>query len=236
MRPSRRARRLLSLLAALMTVTVAGCGDAESASPPTSADPDALRAAAQLEIEVLPRQGAPDEVWGRVLDLPLPTPDFRLTATDGSTFDYVRDADAAVTLVYFGYTSCPDVCPTHMAAVGAAIDQLPPAQRDEVDVLFVSVDPAVDTPAHLGAYLENFDTAVTGLTGTTDAVNDALVSIGLPPTAVDATATEPPRHPSSVLGYTADGRAHVVWPFGTPPTTYAHDLRLLIAHGWRATT
>lgn len=197
-----------SLLAVAVLLAVAACGDTRTGSgPAASGDGYAQRAAAQLETEVLPSQGAPDEIWGRVLDLPLPTPEFQLTATDGSTFDYARDADAPVTLLYFGYTSCPDVCPTHMAALGQALEELAPAQRRKVDVVFVSVDPTVDTPEHLRSYLDSFDAAITGLTGTIDDVNDALTSIGLPPTAVDADAAEPPRHPSSVLGYTADGRA-----------------------------
>jgi protein SCO1/2 len=227
------------LVAAVLMV--AGCG--LTAAPSTQvaqrsapADGYAQRAAAQLETKVLPQEGDPDEIWGHVLDLPLPAPDFQLTSTDGSAFDFARDADAPVTLLYFGYTSCPDVCPTHMAALGRALDELTPGQRDQVDVLFVSVDPTVDTPEHLRSYLDGFGPGITGLTGTTDAVNDALASIALPQTAVGADADEPPKHPSSVLGYTADGRAHVVWPFGTTPDTYAHDLRMLIDEGWSETT
>lgn len=218
---------------AVALLCAAACGSPAAAPSARSGGGDyAQRAAAQLETKVLPHEGDPDEVWGRVLDLSLPAPDFRLTTTDGSTFDFARDADAPVTLLYFGYTSCPDVCPTHMAALGRALGELTPAQRAKVDVLFVSVDPTVDTPVHLRSYLDSFGTGMTGLTGTTDEVNDALGSIALPESAVDAGAEEPPRHPSSVLGYTADGRAHVAWPFGTTPDTYAHDLRLLTAHGW----
>lgn len=123
-----------------------------------------------------------------------------------------------------------------MAALGRALDELTPAQRERVDVLFVSVDPTVDTPERLRSYLDGFGPGITGLTGTTDAVNAALASIGLPQTAVGADADDPPRHPSAVLGYTADGRAHVTWPFGTTPDTYAHDLRMLIDDGWSETT
>jgi protein SCO1/2 len=212
-----------------MLVACASCGStvASGADDPPPTNGYALRAAAQLQLDYVPRQGAPDELWGRTLQLPLPAPDFQLTATTGSTFDFARDVDAPVTLVYFGYTSCPDVCPAHLAALGKALSELTPDQRAKVDVLFVSVDPTVDTPERLRSYLAAFDREITGLTGTPEQVNDALASLALPRGAIGADAPEPPQHPSSVLGYTSDGRAHVVWPFGTPPNIYLHDLRLL---------
>ena len=61
-----------------------------------------------------------------------------------------------MTLLYFGYTSCPDVCPTHMAAIGRALDELPPEQADDVQVLFATVDPVVDPPEALRSYLDHF--------------------------------------------------------------------------------
>lgn len=224
------------LLVVALLAAASACGGAPAPHAGAAETGYAQRAAAQLETEVLPKRGAPDEVWGRVLDLPMPTPDFDLTAADRSSYDFARDAEAPVTLVYFGYTSCPDVCPTHMAAIGRALDQLTPGQRDHVDVLFVSVDPTVDTPERLRSYLDSFAPDITGLTGTPEQVNRALQSIGLPQTAIDADVDEPPRHPSSVLGYTADGRAHVAWSFGTTPDIYLHDLRLLIDDGWSEPT
>lgn len=229
-RPRRNPRWLLLAVGVLL---LTACGTGGAASSPASAhtNGDARRAAAQLEIESLPRQGASDEIWGRTLDPPLPAPDLQLTSTDGTTFDFARDADAPVTLVYFGYTSCPDVCPMHMAAVGRALDRLPPPQKRAVDVLFVSVDPTTDTPERLEEYLANFGPTITGLTGTPEEINDALASVALPRSAIGADAEGPPEHPSYVLGYTADDRAHVAWPFGTTPDTYLHDLRMLIDRG-----
>lgn len=237
---TRRPPLRWALLAALLLV-VAACG-AASTSPTAapSAGPDdggyALRAAAQLQTEVLPSRGEDDEIWGRTLDLPLPAPDFELIATDGTSYDFARDADAAVTLVYFGYTSCPDVCPTHMAALASAVDELTPEQRARVEVLFVSVDPTVDTPEQLASYLDNFGPDITGLTGTPEQINAALGSVGLPRTAIGADADGPPDHPSSVLGYAGDGRAHVVWPFGTTTDIYLHDIRMLLDADRKTTT
>lgn len=68
-------------------------------------------------------------------------------------------------LVYFGYTHCPDACPTTLSALGAALDKLPAASRAQVRVLFVTVDPARDTPAVVGAYARAFGPEFVGLTG-----------------------------------------------------------------------
>jgi protein SCO1/2 len=204
----------------------------------------ARSAAAQLEVEALPGAGG-GQFEGRELDLPLVTPDFTLTDSTGAPFDFRRDATRPVTLLYFGYASCPDVCPAHMAAISKALSELPAAQAEQVQVLFVSVDTVNDTPATLGDYLGNFagpdepraddvGSNFVGLTGTADEVNVALRSVGLPPTAISDAGQFPPRHPSDVLAYTADGRAHVSYPFGTPPSAYAGDLPKLISADWNA--
>lgn len=192
----------------------------------------ARSAAAQLEVEALPGAGG-GQFEGRELDLPLVTPDFTLTDSTGAPFDFRRDATRPVTLLYFGYASCPDVCPAHMAAISKALSELPDAQADEVQVLFVSVDPVNDTPQRLRDYLDNFDTDFVGLTGTADEVNAAMRSIGLAPTAIADADQFPPQHPSDVLAYTADQSAHVSYPFGTPPSAYAGDIPQLLSEDWK---
>ena len=69
-------------------------------------------------------------------------------------------------LVYFGYTHCPDVCPTTLSTLGAALDTLPPSERRTIRVLFVTVDPARDTPSVVGPYAQAFGPEFVGLTGT----------------------------------------------------------------------
>ncbi len=68
-------------------------------------------------------------------------------------------------LVYFGYTHCPDACPTTLGTLGAALDRLPAEKRAHVRVLFVTVDPARDSPAVIGAYAAAFGREFVGLTG-----------------------------------------------------------------------
>jgi protein SCO1/2 len=92
----------------------------------------------------------------------------------GGPFALTNDHGAAVTdatyrgrwmLVYFGYTFCPDVCPTELQTIAGALDKLGP-QAAQVTPLFVTVDPARDTPAALADYVKLFDDRIVGLTGT----------------------------------------------------------------------
>jgi protein SCO1/2 len=77
-------------------------------------------------------------------------------------------------LVYFGYTHCPDSCPTALSNMAAAISDLDPAKRAKVRALFISVDPERDTPAVMKDYIDAFDnTGIVGLTGTTEQVSAA---------------------------------------------------------------
>ncbi len=93
---------------------------------------------------------------------------FTLTDHDGRA---VTDATyrGRLMLVFFGFTFCPDVCPTELQTVAAALDQLGP-RAAEVRPLFVSVDPGRDTPAKLRDYVALFHPAITGLTGTPEQV------------------------------------------------------------------
>ena len=72
-------------------------------------------------------------------------------------------------LIFFGYTYCPDVCPTELQVMTAALDQMGP-EADRVQPIFVSIDPARDTPAVLKSYVANFGPRLIGLTGTPDEV------------------------------------------------------------------
>ena len=77
------------------------------------------------------------------------------------------------TLIYFGYTYCPDVCPTSLLLMENAIDQLGPGTDKKVNLVFITVDPERDTPKLLKGYVENFGPTFIGLTGTPQQVADA---------------------------------------------------------------
>jgi protein SCO1 len=97
---------------------------------------------------------------------------FQLIDQNGKPFSNA-DLNGKWHLVFFGYTHCPDVCPTTLNNLSLVYDRLGARQRQDVRVVFVSVDPARDTPAVMKSYIANFDAPIIGLTGTAAAVKQA---------------------------------------------------------------
>jgi protein SCO1 len=93
-----------------------------------------------------------------------PGGDFTLTSAAGSVA--LKDLRGKVVLIYFGYTHCPDVCPTSLAAVAKAISALTPPEREKVAAFMISVDPERDTPERLRDYVSFFHPKLIGLAGT----------------------------------------------------------------------
>ena len=81
-----------------------------------------------------------------------------------------RDFRGKVMLVYFGYTHCPDACPTALSDMANAVDMLPPAKRQDVAIVFITIDPARDTPAVVQDYVSAFQAPITALSGSADAI------------------------------------------------------------------
>ncbi|EXJ15758.1 SCO family protein [Imhoffiella purpurea] len=94
--------------------------------------------------------------------------DFTLQSKNGPV--RLADLRGRVVLIYFGYTACPDICPTNLAYLASALQDLTPQELDRVLVLFVSVDPERDSLDHLAAYGRYFHPNVVGITGTPDRV------------------------------------------------------------------
>jgi protein SCO1 len=99
---------------------------------------------------------------------------FALTAADGKTVTE-RSYRGKWLMVYFGYTFCPDICPTTMLEIAGALEALGP-RADAVQGIFVTVDPDRDTPAVLSDYLKSFDARLIGLAGTREQISAAAKS------------------------------------------------------------
>jgi protein SCO1 len=97
---------------------------------------------------------------------------FALTNQDGQPVTE-RDFAGRTHLVFFGFTHCPDVCPTTLQQIGDVLKALGPKGRD-TRALFIAVDPERDTPEALKTYLASFDPRIVGLTGSPEAVNAAV--------------------------------------------------------------
>ncbi|MFJ4189964.1 SCO family protein [Kitasatospora sp. NPDC089509] len=157
-------------------------------------------------------------------------PDLQLTDTSGQPYDLRQQTNGKATLLFFGYTSCPDVCPTTMGDIGVAMKALPAEERKKINVVFVSTDPQRDTPKVLRSWLDSMGTDFIGLTGDLEKVKTAAKSLGImiedPVVNADGTVTS--THGAQVLAFLpSDDKAHVLYMSGTEEKTYEHDLPLL---------
>jgi protein SCO1/2 len=167
---------------------------------------------------------------GATLAKALPRPAFTLTDTHGQPFDFRARTDDTVTLLFFGYANCPDVCPVHLTNIATVLRGLPYDVTGKVRVVFVTTDPARDTQEKLAAWLANFDPSFIGLRGTPEQTRAIEKSLELPAAAAgapDSTGAYEVGHAAQVIAFTRDDSAHVVYPFGTRQADWAHDLPLL---------
>jgi len=180
------------------------------------------------------QQGKSDAYRGGLVEPPLSKPAFVLTDTSGAPFDFRSRTQGSVTLLFFGYTYCPDQCPMHMANIGVALKKLPAGVDSQVKLVFVTTDPARDTPGQLRRWLDNFSKHFIGLTGTEAALEAVQRAAGVPP----ARKAEPRNgnysvaHANFVVAYTKDNMAHVIYPGGVSKDDWVHDLPLLIKETW----
>jgi len=119
--------------------------------------------------------------------------------------------------------------------IGDALRKLPPALAGQFKVVFVTTDPARDTPQVLRRYLDHFNKGFIGLTGSQEAIDAAQMSASLP-TAKKGTLRPDGNyevgHSAFVLAYTKDNLAHVIYPLGLKTEDWVHDLPILISETW----
>jgi protein SCO1/2 len=167
------------------------------------------------------------ELQGVVIENPEPKPSFTLTDTEGHPYDFAAQTEGMLTLLYFGYTNCPDICPVHLAQIAETLEQDPKLER-ETQVVFVTVDPARDTPEVIRAFLDTFSTRFVGLTGSPEEVREAQVAAGVPPATITGDGEDyRVDHAGWVIAYGPDGLAHAQYPFGTRQSVWANDLPAL---------
>lgn len=174
--------------------------------------------------------GRNDIFRGTSYDAPYPAAsDFSLTRANGETFR-LSDQHGKVTLLFFGYTSCPDVCPTTMAELKQVLDRLSPNNLKQVQVVFVTVDPKRDTPERVQEYVDHFNSAFIGLSGSEEQLTRIWNGYGIYRLEVPS---------SSAAGYSIDhtaritmidknGNIRVSYGFDTPVDDLVHDVQLLL--------
>jgi len=157
-------------------------------------------------------------------------PDFVLTDMNGETFDFRRETEGKLALLFFGYTYCPDVCPVHMASIAAVKRDLSVEEQRGMRVVFVTADPRRDTPERLVSWLGNFDPDFVGLRGTEAEVDSIMLGLALP-AAIRDTAAGPDYavgHASQVIAFPPGDGFRVIYPFGTRQADWKHDLPRLL--------
>jgi protein SCO1 len=201
------------LAAATLTLSACGSGD-DSGKPVTVVSEDAGSDRAAI-----------------VLDKPFEKPDLVLTDTHGKKYDLRKETQGKPTLIYFGYTNCPDVCPLTMNNIAVAKKQLSKAQQNELRVVFVTTDPTRDTPAALGKWLKGIDPQVVGLTGAFATIQAGARTLGITiePPHKDKNGKTVSTHGTQVIAFSPKTDAgYVLYTDKTTVDDYTKDLPKLI--------
>ena len=204
-------RRVGLGLAAIMVVLLGACTTPTS-SP--SADPT-----------------DPSGYHGAALPDPYDMPDATLTDTSGRPYNLRTSPSKPVTLVFFGYSHCPDVCVGVLSDVATALSRTRPGVRDQVQTIFVTTDPARDTPPVLRTYLSRFDPSFLGLTGDFSTIKKVADRIGVdiePASKLPGGGYEV-GHSAQVIGFDRRHQGVVLWTPGTPIADLRQDFELLVA-------
>jgi len=167
----------------------------------------------------------PPELHGVVLQSPQQASDFTLTASTGERMS-LSDLRGKYVVLYFGYTYCPDVCPTTLADLHKMAEALGDKKMEDVQVVMVSVDPDRDTPERMAQYLAFFDPRFLGMTGTVEEVDAAGTQFGVyfeRHEGTDATGYLVD-HTSTVTLIDRDGYVRMMFPYGTAGEDMASDI------------
>jgi len=164
---------------------------------------------------------------GTTYNEPYPlAPYFELTNSNGDLFR-LSDERGKITLLFFGYTSCPDVCPTTLAELNQAMKEIGD-KAASVQVVFVSVDPDRDTSEKVQEYVARFNPSFIGLSGSTDELQKIWDDYGIFRETVQSDAGVIVNHTARTILMDKDIKMRLSYSFGTPVEDIVHDLELLL--------
>jgi len=172
----------------------------------------------------------PYEFHGAILQSPIPAQNFSLMSHMGQRIA-LNDYRGKFVLIYFGYTVCPDVCPTTLAEIHTAL-KLIGKDRDQVQVMMVTIDPERDTLPVLADYMTQFDPAFIGLRGTAEETAQVATQFGIfyERAESDSALGYLMNHTATVMVIDRKGFLRMVFPYGTAAQNMADDLSYLM---WR---
>ena len=172
----------------------------------------------------------PEGFRGTMYAEPYPqAPEIQLTRDNGTSFQLSEMRGHAV-LLFFGYTSCPDVCPATMAELKQALEKLGERDSKQVQVLFVTVDPERDTPERVQEYVDRFNSDFIGLSGTESELAQVWNDYGVFRETVEGTSAAGylVNHTARVTLIDQEGNLRLSYGFDTPVDNIVHDLKLLL--------
>jgi len=173
--------------------------------------------------------GQPASFRGTTFADPYPVAsEFTLTRADGSSFQ-LSEMRGKTVLLFFGYTSCPDVCPE----LNQTMKQLGEKDAGKVQVLFVTVDPGRDTPEKTQEYVNHFNTNFIGLSGTEEELTPVWNKYGVFREVVEGTSALGylVNHTARVTLIDANGNLRISYNFDAPVEDIVHDLKLILKEG-----
>jgi len=176
---------------------------------------------------------APAEFTGTPLDPPFEVSSTPLVDTDGEAYSLTEDTDKDLTLVFFGYTHCPDICGQVMATLAGTLSRLDDDQRDRVDVVFVTTDPGRDDEAVVADYVDAFDPSITGVTGELDDIVEVALSMAV---AVEAGEKLPSggyevTHGTRIMAVDEADETPMMWSQDVSQAQLTRDITQLLDEG-----
>jgi protein SCO1 len=200
-----------SLLALGMLLLISGCTAAPSApNGQQNADPAGY-------------------LGGASLPEPYSMPEISLTDTSGRPYNLATTPSKPVTLLFFGYTHCPNVCIAVLSDVSLALQRLGPADRDQIQLVFVTTDPARDKERQIRNYLDRFNSSFVGLTGPLPTIKRAATEVGVDIQGMKKLPSGGYEvgHSAQVIGFDHDSGV-VLWTPDTSIAALKHDFALLV--------
>jgi protein SCO1/2 len=167
---------------------------------------------------------------GSLIDPPVMAPQINLTDVDGGSFE-LSDLNGQVVIMFFGYTSCPDVCPVTLSDFLRVRTQLG-KEAEEASFVFITVDPERDSPERMKKYLTNFDPEIIGLTGSRSELQTVWSSYGVYQAKSEGSSEENylVDHSSRIYVIDKAGNLLLTYLFGTENNLIADDVRYLISN------
>jgi protein SCO1/2 len=162
-----------------------------------------------------------------VFDPPRPAPEFTLQGSNGKPLK-LSDYRDKVVILGFGFTSCPDVCPTTLGVLGQAHKKLG-AQGEDVQVIYITVDPERDSAERMHTYLNAFDPSFIGGTGSAEQLAAVRKEYGIQANRKQYGENYTYGHSSFIYLIDRKGLLRALMPYGHSPEDYVHDAKLLLA-------